>query len=95
MSNDDEAFSQLQYSKGFGRCSKCKLVRPFKHLMMVDGVRLCRDAKDCARMKLFKEEDDRGEAQVVAQQAVRAVERATPERSAPITFWNSSDPTLI
>lgn len=56
MPNDDEAFPTLQYSKGFGRCSKCKLVRPFKHLVLVDGACLCRDAEDCTRMKRLKEQ---------------------------------------
>lgn len=88
----DEAFPALQYSKGFGRCSKCKLVRPFKHLIRVDGQRICRDVADCERMKTLKEEDDRGEAEAVRQQ----LERALPEERVPApTFWNSSDPTLV
>ena len=96
MANDDEVFPALQYSKGFGRCSKCQLVRPFKHLLRVEGVRVCRDTVDCERMKALKEEDDAGEAEVGRHQAERALPDPKPEeRVKSPTFWNSADPTLV
>ena len=82
---DDEAF-QLQYSKGFTRCTKCKLIRPMKATVVADGKRICKDPQECARMQLLKEEDDRGEARVVAEQD----EKAKPSRSEAPEFWNSN-----
>lgn len=83
-----EAFPGLQYSKGFVRCTKCLLVRPTKLTVVADGKRICKDPLECSRMKTLKEEDDRGEAQVVKQQQERArpedVEKRAPQ------FWNSS-----
>lgn len=81
-----EAFPALQYSKGFVRCTKCQLIRPAKATVVADGKRICKDPQECARMQLLKEEDDRGEAQVVKQQQERAddVEKRVP------MFWNSS-----
>lgn len=98
---DDEAFPGRQFSKGFVRCASCTLVRPAQATAVTDGKRYCKDVRECARMKLLKEEGDRGEAEVTRQQKERALpekERALPvlpepeerEVVAAPKFWNSN-----